>query len=66
MRKSKILWLYGELPGLVNAGVLTPEASENLHAHYGPVRKTPLSQVALVFCGILGAALVGEQLWPKS
>ena len=60
MQRAKVAWLHEELPKLVHAGILTEETADRMRQHYGPV--TPgmsLSRVAVVLCGILGAALVG-------
>lgn len=59
MQKNKVLWLYGELPGLVHAGVLTEADATRIRAHYGEAHRIPLSRIAMLFCGVLGAALTG-------
>lgn len=59
MRNKAIRWLYGELPGLVENGVLPADAGERLRAHYGPLPAAqPLRQAVVIF-GILGALLIG-------
>jgi len=59
MNRRAILWLYGELPKLVRAGVLDQAAAERLHAHYGDVR--PISGMRFIVAGfaILGGLLIG-------
>jgi len=53
-------WLHGELPGLVSAGVLTPEAAEKLKAHYGePGEGWSAGRIAGIVMAMLGALLVG-------
>lgn len=53
-------WLFGELPALVDRGVLQPEAAEGLRRYYEEEgAKEPRRSVALAACGILGAALIG-------
>ena len=37
MNKKAIQWLYGELPRLVEHGILTPDAEARLRTRYGPV-----------------------------
>lgn len=59
MQKNKVLWLYGELPGLVRAGVLTQADAARIRAHYGEAHRIPLPRIAMLFCGVLGAALIG-------
>jgi uncharacterized membrane protein len=53
-------WLYGELPGLVSAGVLAPEVAERLKAHYGePGESWSAGRIAGIVMAMLGALLVG-------
>lgn len=60
MNKSPIAWLYSELPALVAAGVLSPEAADRLRSHYGPIPEaTERRGAAVIVCGILGALLIG-------
>jgi len=59
MNKKAIQWLYGELPGLVSQGVLTPDADERLRAHYGPVEAARSARLAIIVFGVLGAVLIG-------
>ncbi len=59
MNKKAIQWLYGELPGLVSQGVLTPGAEERLRAHYGPMEPARPARLAVVIFGVLGALLIG-------
>jgi uncharacterized membrane protein len=55
-----IAWLYGELPALVEQGVLTPEAAEALRRHYGPPeRAASAGRWAQVLLASFGALLVG-------
>lgn len=60
MKQRHVQWLYGELPKLVEAGVLPKESEERLRAHYGPVKSTSASTIAVVLFGVLGAMLVGS------
>ncbi len=59
MSEKKRRWLMGELPGLVEAGVLSEFYAEALREHYeqnpGSTRRPPVRTV----CGILGALLIG-------
>ena len=52
-------WLYEQLPGLVQQGVLTAEAAEKLRQHYGPAAKPDARRLILVLFGVLGAVLIG-------
>jgi uncharacterized membrane protein len=58
--RREIAWIHGELPRLVEQGLLTREAADGLARHYGPVppapRGTPWAQVLLAS---FGAVLVG-------
>jgi uncharacterized membrane protein len=58
-RAKNVRWLYGEIPGLVERGVLDAAASERLHLHYGPRAKHRPRALALLIFGVLGAGLVG-------
>jgi hypothetical protein len=58
-RKKAIAWLYGEIPELEKAGVLSRETAEQLQAHYGPVTIQSRRSVALMLFSILGAASIG-------
>jgi uncharacterized membrane protein len=59
MDRRHVAWLNQELPALVAAGVLSPEAAARLREHYGPASQTPGRAWALAAFGILGAALIG-------
>ncbi len=60
MNGHHLRWLYGELPGLLDAGVLTPDAAARLRAHYGEAKPVSRSGIALVMFATLGAALIGS------
>ena len=59
MRQGPIRWLYGELPGLVERGVLAPGAADALREHYGPLREFNTRRILLIVFGLLGALLIG-------
>lgn len=59
MNARRIRWLYGELPGLVERGVLGPEAADAVRGHYGPVPEVSGRRILLVTFGALGALLIG-------
>lgn len=59
MNKKLVQALYAELPQLVAQGVLTPEAANQLHAHYGAVDTPRTSGLAILIFGVLGALLIG-------
>lgn len=58
MDKKFIAQLYQELPELIEKGVLTPEAADNLKEHYGPGEDKSKPTFLLVF-GLIGVLLVG-------
>lgn len=58
-RKKAIAWLYGEMPGLEAAGILSGETSALLRTHYGPVNVRSNRSLALLLFSILGAASIG-------
>ena len=61
--RDAIGWLYGELPRLVAAGVLTPESAEALRRHYGPVDAPALrGRWGQILLACFGALLVGGGL----
>lgn len=59
MKQRHVQWLYGELPKLVAAGVLSEEAEARLREHYGPFKAVSPAKLAVILCGVLGAMLVG-------
>ena len=53
-------WLYGELPGLVEARVLDDATALRLRQHYGELQPPRSSQrVLLGLFGLLGTLLIG-------
>jgi len=60
MGQRNIRWLYGELPGLVDGGVVSEDTAARLRDHYGPAEGVSASRLAVVLCGVLGAALIGS------
>lgn len=59
MGRSEIHWLDGELPSLVEKGVLSADAAERLRAHYGAVGPVRPARLAIAVFGALGALLIG-------
>lgn len=55
---KNVEWLYRELPGLVEIGVVSDETAGKIRAHYGEL-KDNRSWVALMVFGVLGAVLIG-------
>jgi len=51
--------LYGELPALVNQGVITEETASRLRTHYGEPRQISVARIGVILCGVLGATLIG-------
>jgi len=60
MKQRHVQWLYGELPSLVKAGVLSTEDEQRLREHYGPVKRISAAATAVILFGVLGAMLVGS------
>jgi uncharacterized membrane protein len=60
MSRRRVAWLYGELPRLVEKGVLSPQAAEDLRRHYGSSDSDNLrSRLGGIVLAGLGALLVG-------
>ncbi len=57
--KKAIRWLYEELPGLVDKGIIPAESEEKIRAHYGKVARIDGKKVVLTVFSIIGAMLVG-------
>jgi hypothetical protein len=60
MSTNTIRWLYRELPGLVEHGVLTDQTADSLREHYGPVPELGGRRVLLLVFSVLGALLIGS------
>jgi uncharacterized membrane protein len=60
MNKKALEWLYRELPGLVEAGVMPAEIADRLRSHYGELEPPGgAAKRAVILFSILGAALIG-------
>jgi uncharacterized membrane protein len=59
MAQRQIRWLYGEIPKLIQGGVVSEETAERLRDHYGPAKVMSTARLAIVLCSTLGAALIG-------
>ena len=57
--KKFVRWLYGELPELVDKGVLGQSQADALKDHYGAVPKVGGRRAALVAFSIIGSLLIG-------
>jgi uncharacterized membrane protein len=59
--RKKIEWLLGELPGLKEKAIISPESADALQQHYQSIlpQKTNFPQLVTIFFGILSAALTG-------
>ena len=59
--RKRIEWLLGELPGLKEKAVISPESADALQQHYQSILppKTNFQQLVTIFFGILSAALTG-------
>lgn len=60
MSDKNIRWLYGELPKLVESGILREEDAAGLRAHYALSKRPSMARVAIVLCSVLGACLIGS------
>ena len=60
MAQRQIRWLYGELPKLIQGGILSEETAARLREHYGPPGAMSTRRLAVVLCSVLGAMLVGS------
>ena len=58
MNKRAIRWLYGEIPSLVESGVLGPDAAERLRTHYGEMPRAG-RRLAVTLFSIFGALCIG-------
>lgn len=60
MKNAKqILWLYDELPELIDRGILDGATAAKIRGHYGEPPPASGSKIALTVFTILGALLVG-------
>ena len=59
MNKRAIAWLYRELPGLVDKGILNQETADKLRHYYGEVRSVSKTTAMLIILGTIGALLIG-------
>ncbi|WP_371381511.1 DUF2157 domain-containing protein [Sporomusa aerivorans] len=59
MNKKAVEWLYRELPGLVDKGIIPAESAERLKQHYGPVEDNTGTKTFLLVFGLIGALLIG-------
>lgn len=58
--KKYIRWLYDELPGLIEKGILGEKQADALKEHYGAVPKVGGRKVALVVFSSIGSLLIGS------
>jgi len=59
MHRPSVAWLLGELPKLVAAGVLSPEAADAVRRHYAAEDPGVGKRLATALLSVLGALLVG-------
>ncbi len=57
--RRHLVWLYEQLPALVEKGLLSQEQAESIQAYYGPTDTKPAYSWAFIALGIIGALLVG-------
>lgn len=58
MSGKQFRWLSGELPKLVEAGVLAPETAEAVRDYYHSRIERPRRHLGLIICAILGSILI--------
>lgn len=56
---KNVKWLYSELSGLIDKGVITSDTAERIRGHYGDAEQYSGRRIALTVCSILGAVLIG-------
>ena len=59
MNRMPIKWLYQDLPGLVEKGVLTQDAAGKIRKFYGEVKTVSRMSLSLIIFGAIGAILIG-------
>jgi hypothetical protein len=59
MSQRGVRWLYEELPGLVETGVLSQDTADRLRGHYGTPAPVFRQGLALALFGALGALCIG-------
>lgn len=59
MSGKNIKWLYSELSGLIDRGVITSDVANKIRAHYGDEDLNSGRRIALTICSILGSLLIG-------
>lgn len=58
MKKNAVEWLYGQLPDLVEKGIISSDAADRIRDYYGPVPQEEKRSYMTIF-GIIGTILVG-------
>lgn len=58
-REKEIKWLYGQLPALVEKGIITEEQAAGIRGFFGQPEEGPSYNIAFLVVGILGALLIG-------
>ncbi len=59
MNRKAVEWLYGQLPELVEKGIIPIGSVELIKNHYGMTDKKLGGRVVLTMFGVIGAALIG-------
>ncbi len=59
MNRKAVEWLYGQLPELVEKGIIPVGSAELIKNYYGMPDKKLGSRVILTMFGVIGAALIG-------
>jgi uncharacterized membrane protein len=59
MNKKAVVWLYEQLPELIDKGILTADSAERIKEYYGPATDNTGNRTFLLIFGVIGALLVG-------
>ncbi|MBF0216864.1 MAG: DUF2157 domain-containing protein [Candidatus Omnitrophica bacterium] len=59
MNKKYLRWLYSELPGMVDKGVISPAASDDIRAYYGEVKTPDRRWFSVILCAAAGTLMIG-------
>ncbi len=59
MNKRYVGWLYKELPGLVQKGIIAEQNAVQIRQYYGEVSDAAKKQLFIVISSVIGALLIG-------
>jgi len=58
-KRTMLDWLYKQLPGLVDNGIISDDQAVRIKEHFGPCTAINKKQTALVLFSVIGATLIG-------